>query len=92
VRDKNEINVKGIDMKFQGKNNSYFHNNFLYPRDKDSRRGTPLIDGSGEDVICRLNGYAIIPMEEYYKLKGEEISEDELKKIAEMDEKLANNE
>lgn len=72
----------------QGKHNSYFHNNFVMARPEDQKKG--LIDSAAtDDVICRLNGYAIIPIEEYCKLRGEEVPEGTSEKIKEMNERLA---
>ena len=72
--------------KLFGNNGSYFHNSYLHPR--DGTKG-PIIDSSSGDVLCRLNGYAIIPIEEYYSLREEKIPEGTLENIAEMDKKIA---
>jgi len=60
-------------MKYtKAKNGSYFYNNILILRENDRKSGRSIIhqdrDGS---VRCMLNGYAIIPYEEYVVLKGD---------------------
>ena len=77
-----------MSEKIKGKHNSYFHNNLLVVRPED-REGIGVIDSSTDDVICRLNGYAIVPIEEYYNLKGEDLPEGTNEKIQEMNERLA---
>ena len=49
-----------------GSNGSYFQNNFVHRREGDSM----IIETTPDEVICRLNGYAIIPIEEYIELTG----------------------
>ena len=76
-------------MDLKGKNGSYFHNNYIEISDYDGSQGTHLIDnGSTEDIICRLNGYAIIPLKEYYKLKDEPVPDGDIERIAKMNIEL----
>jgi hypothetical protein len=73
--------------KLIGIHGSYFHNNFLIHRKEDAKKG--LIDSSScDDVICRLNGYAIIPIEEYCKLRGEDVPDGTEEKINDMNRKI----
>jgi len=73
--------------KLIGHHRSYFHNNFIVHRPEDEKKG--LIDAAScDDVICRLNGYAIIPLEEYCKLKGEDMPDGMSDKIDAMNRKL----
>lgn len=60
-------NLKNI-RKIKARDGSYFHNNFAKMREGEA--GT-VISADIDTVTCRLNGYAIIPIEEYYKLIGE---------------------
>ncbi len=47
-----------------------------------------LVNGSGDDVTVSLNGYAIIPIEDYHQLNGLKISDNEIESIESMDKKL----
>lgn len=49
------------------KDGSYIHNCVIAPR---ADRKEPLFWQSDETISCRLNGYAIIPIEEYERLTG----------------------
>jgi hypothetical protein len=62
-----------VSLKIKGKNVSYFYNNLIISREDEI--DSVSIDQSG-DVICRLNGYAIIPIEDYYKLIDEKLPEE----------------
>lgn len=74
----------------KGRNGSYFHNNYLHARDEDRELEVVLIDAATtDDIICRLNGYAIIPIEKYYNLLQEDLPEGTSEKIKEMNERLA---
>lgn len=59
--------------KLTGQNGSCLHNCIIIGRKEDLEKGVTLFDGSGPNVTCRLNGYAIIPVEEYYQLKNEPV-------------------
>ena len=71
---------------------SYFCNNIVEQRPEDRRNRVTLIDGSGVNITCKLNGYAIIPIEEYYRLKGKRAPSDDVESINTMNDKLANPE
>ena len=51
---------------FKGKNGSYLHNNLIISRPDERNSLFVCIE---DDVICCLNGYAVIPIETYYELK-----------------------
>jgi len=72
----------------KGKSGSYCHNVLLISRDDDRENSVALIDNMPHDVICRLNGYAIIPIEKYYELSQKPIPEGTIERIAEMNIKL----
>lgn len=48
---------------------SYLHNSFIKPREDDKDKY--MFYGTSEGVYARLNGYAIVPIEEYFALIGE---------------------
>ncbi len=50
---------------------SYLHNSFIKPREED--REIYLFYGTPEGIYARLNGYAIVPIEEYFELIGEPV-------------------
>ena len=75
-------------MNIKSKDGSYFHNNLIIAREYDQKNGHMLIDGRGDDVVVSLNGYAIIPLEEYYELKGESLPSVEADSIEDMDKRL----
>lgn len=50
-------------------NGSYLHNCYVKRRDSDPAPSLFTSD-DGTDIFCSLNGYAIIPMEEYAVLVG----------------------
>lgn len=52
-------------MNIKGKDGSFFHNNFVKRRESDNNT---IIHNGKDSVTCRLNGYAIIPFEEYVAL------------------------
>lgn len=52
--------------KIKDKNGGFFHNNLLISRGDDD----PIIISEGDFITVRLNGYAIIPIEQYSELKG----------------------
>ena len=68
-----------MNNKLKTADGSYIHNNLIIARKGDGK----LFTLSGETVSCRLNGYAIIPVEKYYKLTGEVIPENLMNKINE---------
>lgn len=55
-----------------GKDGSHLHNCVIQIR--EDSKASWLFDGTGETVTCFLNGYAIIPLEEYARLTGEDYS------------------
>jgi len=81
-------------MKFEKMNDgSFVHNCRIVRRDND--KASVLFHQNGnESVAAFLNGYAIIPLEEYYQLKGEHGEDgnnwpDEmLKNVEEVDKQL----
>ena len=75
-------------MSIKGEKGSYFHNNLVIAREYDRINEHLLIDGSGDEVTLRLNGYAIIPMEDYCELSGLKITDNEIDSIEDMDKKL----
>jgi hypothetical protein len=58
-------------MSIKGKNGSYLNNCIIVGRPIDGAIFQD--DRINTDVTCMLNGYAIIPIEDYYELKGEPI-------------------
>ena len=50
-------------------NGSYMHNCLVVRRESDPEM--TIVNGSTDNVSVSLNGYAIIPIEDYFKLKGE---------------------
>lgn len=59
-------------MKYnKAKDGSFVHNCIIEKRHNDKARF--LFSASDDTVTCSLNGYAIIPIEEYAKLKGESV-------------------
>jgi hypothetical protein len=74
--------------KLKGKTGSYFHNNLVIARKYDHKNNNMLVNGSGDDVTVSLNGYAIIPIEDYHQLNGLKISDNEIESIENMDKKL----
>lgn len=57
-------------------NGSYMHNCHVVPRAEDRHR--PIVCSSDDDgVTVMLNGYAIIPLEEYAKLADRDIDVDQ---------------
>jgi len=50
----------------KGKDGSYFHNNLLKRR--DGEKAPQLFSNNDETISAFLNGYAIIPIEEYARL------------------------
>jgi len=67
-------------------NGSYVHNCLLILR-KGSK--VKRLFDLNDPIIVRLNGYAIIPMEEYIKLKpNETFSDDFMQKIRDAEEDL----
>jgi len=83
-------------MKYtKAKNGSYFYNNILILRENDRKSGRSIIhQDRGGSVRCMLNGYAIIPLEEYYQLEdehgedGNNWPDEMLKNIEEADKQL----
>ena len=71
--------------KIVGATGSYFQNNLVIRRDEDEGL---LVDGRGEDVTVYLNGYAIIPIEKYYEMKGEPVPAGSIQKIEMMRKRL----
>ena len=72
----------------KGKNGSYFHNNLVIARKYDQDNEHILISGTGDDVTVNLNGYAIIPIEDYHQLNGSKLSDNEIDSIEDMDKRL----
>lgn len=74
-------------MELYGKheNGSYMHNCYLIPREKDRHRRL-VINSDNNGVTVRLNGYAIIPLEEYAKLTDFDVDQ---KAILLADEQLS---
>lgn len=56
----------------KAKDGSYFHNNIVVGRKGDPSEMRFYSKPGGESVVAFLNGYAIIPIEEYCRLKGSE--------------------
>uniref|UniRef100_A0A6M3LEU0 Uncharacterized protein n=1 Tax=viral metagenome TaxID=1070528 RepID=A0A6M3LEU0_9ZZZZ len=55
-------------MKYEaGKNGSYLHNCVIVRRENDP---VEMLFRNDDNITAFLNGYAIIPLEEYYKLAG----------------------
>jgi hypothetical protein len=63
---------------------SYFCNNRIIPRSCGQTDGIAELTPAG-DVLCRMNGYAIIPLEKYYALIGKEMPADEAERVAATD-------
>ena len=80
-----------MNLQIKGVNGSFFHNSLIILRKNDQDSGRAIIKETkaGDDIVCSLNGYAIVPIEEYYDLKGKEIPIDTDEKIKEMNAKLA---
>jgi len=72
---------------------SYLHNCFLVRRNNDPSNILFYQDGDN-GVTARLNGYAIIPLEEYFELKDElgenanNYPDEMLKNVEEADKQL----
>jgi hypothetical protein len=64
-------------------NGSYFFNGYVELRENDPNPDILFIRGN--DFFAKLNGYAVIPLEEYYKLKGDRIDVETKKKIKDFD-------
>ena len=78
-----------MNDRIKGENGSYFHNNLLISRPEDNAGEIALIDAAAtDDIICRLNGYAILPVEEYYRLKGDVMPIGDDLKIKDMRDRL----
>ncbi len=67
---------------------SYVHNSFIKAKENDE--GKYLFSVTPEGIYARLDGYAIVPIEEYFELIGEPVPErvDELKGIDELGAKF----
>ncbi len=74
-------------MKYQkSKNGSYIHNSLIKRRLDTS---TTIISQNGvENTSVSLNGYAIIPLDEYRKYIGERMTEEENERIRNADKDL----
>lgn len=69
------------------KENSYLHGCLIKKRDDDPSRA--LFTLTGETVMaCHLNGYAIVPIEEYYRLQGQSVKPVTLAEIKKADEQI----
>jgi len=64
-------------------NGSYFFNGYVELRESDPNPDILFIRGN--EFFAKLNGYAVIPLEEYHKLKGEKIDPDVKKAIKNFD-------
>jgi len=53
---------------------SYLHNCYISPREEDKEKA--LFSQGRESITAHLNGYAVIPMEEYARLTNRDFSKD----------------
>ena len=76
------------------KDGSYLHNCHIVFRENDKAKYLFHKDSEDKSLTAFLNGYAIIPLEEYYRLKDErgdkgfDLIEEALKNIKEADKQL----
>jgi len=76
-------------MKFEkGIDGSYFHNNLVIIRDDERESHLFYSSPKLRTISAFLNGYAIIPLETYYKLVRREIDERTREQIKEADKQL----
>jgi hypothetical protein len=50
---------------------SYVHNSFIKAKENDKEKY--LFYGTSDGIYARLNGYAVVPIEEYFELIGEPV-------------------
>lgn len=77
---------------YKGVNNSYFHNGYIKMRSDETETRGLIASVDTEEVICRLNGYAVVPIEEYCALVNEPVPEDIEEKIKNMNVLLEKSE
>ena len=75
----------------KSQNGSFMHNCHMVSRKKESIFSSLPTQYGHDDIIAHLIGYAIIPLEEYYLLKGEKMPEEMLKKIKSANQQLNRN-
>ena len=73
-------------MNLKTTSGSYFHNNLVITKEGEG----PVVEALDDEIVVRLNGYAIVPIEAYLDLKGKTVTLDQIKSIDEMNEILNN--